>query len=153
MNISESEYYSEIESICAAIVTDYSEGADFSDCVHEIVDSHEWITYTRYHLAIYEVSGNTDAWKDCYSDLSAFTDLESIHQAVAYFAMVQDVHDAFQGYHETEIDRVFCEDNKIVDVDAEAGDLVVEDEYGDLYRFADKAGADLARRLVELGGN
>ena len=67
----------------------------FDDEVHdrswESVDGHEWIICTRYHVGIIEHT-ESDPVADGLVDLSGYTDLGSLHQAVAFYAFREDVN-------------------------------------------------------------
>ena len=122
------EYWTEIKGIADSIVCEAlqsveidnnNEPMDFDDkkeqamdlindsLLHETIDGHQWVIYYAYNLDVIKNSNNEDYMADNISnDFSGFDSLNSLHGAVAFWAMYADVQeyidDAFNEYEEKE---------------------------------------------------
>ena len=62
--------------------------------LHETIDGHQWVIYYAYNLDVIDNSENEDYYADNMGDFSSFDNLNSLHTAVAYYAMYADVNDS-----------------------------------------------------------
>lgn len=91
------EYEREVAAVARDIVEEcIKHGQDIADSIHDTVDGHEWMIYTRHHQEIIDRSSYPDAYLDVYSheDLGrivADQGLDSAIQARAFFAFEHDV--------------------------------------------------------------
>lgn len=106
-NITEHEYWKEIDSLAGDIVAelrdelaDDDEEIDASDAyerVQEMVDGHEWIIYCAYNLDVINHSDNPDAWEDLGTDYAGQIirdqGLDALHAYIACLAMQADLMD------------------------------------------------------------
>lgn len=93
------EYWSEIESIAQSVTAEAAEhDRDIYEVLHETLDGHEFVIYTRKAQEVIALSPNDDAFRD--SGLGPIDSSDSnpmFWSQVAYCAMEQDVleHGAF----------------------------------------------------------
>ncbi len=57
-------YREECLSVARAICDEASDREQAYDLVHQHVDGHAWIIYTRYHLMVLQHTDHEDAWQD-----------------------------------------------------------------------------------------
>lgn len=67
--------------------------------VHETVDGHEWIIYTKWHAKVIDASDNEDHFIDNFGaeaagDLIKEGGIDKLTQSIAFFALRQDVMEA-----------------------------------------------------------
>lgn len=104
MSISSQEYWSEVNSIAAYLVSEALEQSDNDSdqamelindtLLHEAIDGHQWVIYYSYNLSVLEHSENTDYGVDNgLVDTSIITErsLNDFHTALAYWALYADV--------------------------------------------------------------
>lgn len=115
----ENEYWKEIKSIAANLVSeamqekdnDREEAEEYinDSYLHETIDGHQWVIYYSYNDDVLKYSDNDEAYQDCYSneDLGALVAEKGLDDAktmMAFFAMYQDVQnhlsDAFDEFEE-----------------------------------------------------
>lgn len=114
MQITQSQYWVEIQSLAQSIVI---EAADYTDCntpdtfdrdavlekihdtvLHETIDGHQWVIYYAYNLDVLQYSDNTDYMIDNHGVESAGeilkdSGLSGLHSALAFWALYADVAD------------------------------------------------------------
>ena len=69
--------------------------------LHETIDGHQWVIYYTYSLDVMKYSGNTDYLVENFGAEDAGTILaeggtESLHQAIAFWAMYADVQEELE---------------------------------------------------------
>lgn len=105
----EDDYKTEIAQLAEDIVDEIvAENADVDDelgimdlaseRIHEIVDGHEWIIYTRHHRDVYDHTTNPEAYQDVYDNheigrIVANDGVEHLEMIMAFFGMLYDVTD------------------------------------------------------------
>ena len=97
--VTQREYYESVKTIAELAIDETAEGNfdDISDAVHEMVDGSEWVIYTYRAQKVLEYSGNEEAgpdslgWEDFVSGAMGWS---CLYSRGAYYAMVQDVHEA-----------------------------------------------------------
>ena len=77
---------------------DEAREAIWDHALHEYVDSHEWIIYTRFHLPILEHTDNQEYAADNFgaeflAETLKESGLHGLHQAIAFYAFYQDIAD------------------------------------------------------------
>jgi hypothetical protein len=95
-------YWNEVECLAVGVTCEARErGRDIGDVLHETIDGHEWVIYTRRNLEVLRFTRNEDAaWDDgLVGDSASFCDTMAI---AAYCAMRADVseHEAFDAEDE-----------------------------------------------------
>lgn len=114
MNITQSQYWAEVQSLAELIV---SEAADYTDCntadtfdrdsvlerihdtvLHETIDGHQWVIYYAYNLNVLQHSDNAEYMIDNHGVESAGeilkdSGLSGLHSALAFWALYADVAD------------------------------------------------------------
>ena len=103
-----SEYYLEIQSIAANLVSeamdqcsnDKEEALELinDSLLHETIDGHQWVIYYSYNAEVIQHSSNSDAYQDIYDNESLgqlVTDrgVDSLNTMIAFFAMYTDVQE------------------------------------------------------------
>jgi len=76
--------------------TEYSEGTDVDDRVHEMVDGSEWTMMYWRNLKVLEHTRNFDAVDDAVGMNDGVDSLQKVITQGAYFAMFADVLDQIQ---------------------------------------------------------
>lgn len=118
MQITEQQYWAEVASLVACIV---SEAANYTDCnaadtfdrdtvlekiydtvLHETIDGHQWVIYYAYNLDILQYSDNTDYMVDNFGPEFAGKTLKEaglsgLHMHLAFWALYADVADHIDG--------------------------------------------------------
>lgn len=82
------EYRAECGSVAETVFDEYD--CDPYDALHEIIDGHEWLVYTRYHLDILRHSTNADYASE-EGLLSEGQPFDRLVMASAFYAFMQDV--------------------------------------------------------------
>jgi len=94
------EYRTEIKDVAEGIIEEcLNHGQELSSMIHETIDGHQWIIYTRYHDEILRYSENAEAYEDIFTDEQigervAEGGLAAAIAEKAFYAMDQDVRDA-----------------------------------------------------------
>ena len=78
-----------------------AEGVINDHLLHETIDGHQWVIYYTYSLDVMKYSGNTDYLVENFGAEDAGTILseggiESLHQAIAFWAMYADVQEKLE---------------------------------------------------------
>ena len=126
--ITQSTYYREITDLakqCRAEAREY--GRDVSEVIHETVDGHSWIIYTRHNLAVLQYSDHEDAAEEMggLEDVLRSGGVSGLLTYLACAAMMADVDAAV-----AEIAEEMEEDERNFDNDLDEDDLVEENEEG-----------------------
>lgn len=105
-NITNAEYWIEVEAIANCIATEAMQSCDNDrdeaeelindSLLHETIDGHQWIIYNHYNLDVIQYSDNEDYYIDEFGTESAGEELKSgglsgLHTAVAFWALYADV--------------------------------------------------------------
>lgn len=102
-----STYYDEVRRLAKDIVEDIIRGAalvdipfgeladDASDQIHEAVDGHQYVIYTKYHRDVLNFSDNEEAWRELGDELPKDTDVDMYR---AFWAMREDVNQAMRDF-------------------------------------------------------
>ena len=88
------DYFNEVAAIAQEAKEAEREGDDPFDFIHESVDGSRWVIYTHLARKVLEYSDNEDAVFDG-GDLRDAQSMSDVFTRAAYFAMLQDVSDAF----------------------------------------------------------
>ena len=118
-NITHNEYWTEINSIAAELVSEAMESTDndkeaaeeeINDYrLHETIDGHQWVIYYAYNLDVIGYSDNEDYMSDNFGAEALAASLEqgglsTLHTHIAYWCMYADVQEqlenAFDEYEE-----------------------------------------------------
>lgn len=108
-------YFKEVSDIADGIAEEclsecegnFSEAKELAieSYLFEVIDNHEWIIYTRYHLKVLEYSSNAEELinefgKEHVAEILLGKGLSGLHQAMAFWALHIDVlnvlDDAFE---------------------------------------------------------
>lgn len=111
-NITNTEYWIEVESIANCIATEAMQSCDnerdeaeelINDTLlHETIDGHQWIIYNAYNLDVIQHTDNEDYMIDNFGSECAGEELKQnglsgLHTAVAFWALYADVQDMTSG--------------------------------------------------------
>ena len=106
--LSRKEYQTEVNELAHDIWSEALEQSDndkddaqdlINETIHERVDGHHWVIYTRYHHAILAHSTNENAFQDVYCDHTAGeylanNGIDAMITTMAFYAIEADVRDA-----------------------------------------------------------
>ena len=98
------DYWAHVGSLAQEARDQANDGYDATDAIHELVDSSWWVIYTHANIACLMHSRSEDAaFDDMGSDaLSGCSSFGEVVQRLAFFALRQDVQDAFYALPEPE---------------------------------------------------
>jgi hypothetical protein len=100
------EYWTEIESLAREITREAREyRRDLYDVLHETIDGHQWVTYTRFHASVLAHSDHDSAmWDEGLAD--GIQSHDECMMRAAFCAMVADVqsHDDYDVNQEKDDD-------------------------------------------------
>lgn len=90
------EYRDEIYEIAKYLNADYKDEDERIDRLHELIDSHEYIIYTKNYLPLLQITENADYYLDEFGHNDATNclyqgGLDRLHQVVCCWAMYADV--------------------------------------------------------------
>jgi hypothetical protein len=93
--ITEKEYWSDVEAIAESVIQREHEGEDRYDALHEEVDGSQWIIYYYRAGKCLQFSSNEDAIFDDMGDeaFKGCASMGEIHTRAAYYAMRRDVEE------------------------------------------------------------
>lgn len=107
MNITSQEYWTEVQSIAANIISDnkdqYQDRDELEEAIndtllHEVIDGHQWVIYNSYNLDVYQHSDNQDYAIDNFgTEVLEYAlkenGLSGLHTVLAYWCLYADVQD------------------------------------------------------------
>ncbi len=111
MNITEFDYNTEINAIATNMVAEIMAETDnnkeealevINDYrLHETIDGHQWVIYYAYNLDVIQHSKNDEYMTDNFGNEEAGTilaekGLNSLHTAIAFWAMYADVSELIE---------------------------------------------------------
>lgn len=99
-------YRESYRSIAETAIEEATDEDDFSDRLHEMVDSSWWITYTWPAPAVLMVSDNADAYAEAHGSEGMIKDGSIQWSRLAYWAMEADA----RGYAYIIMDDRKCDD-------------------------------------------
>ena len=84
--------------------------------LHETIDGHQWVIYYTHSLDVMKYSGNTDYLIENFGaedagNILAEGGIESLHQAIAFWAMYCDVQEKLEQAFDNYIERLPEEDS------------------------------------------
>jgi hypothetical protein len=83
---------------------------NISDIIHETVGNSQYIIYTAYHYDIIACSDNRDAYFEEFGNVGAMNTSQLL-RSIAFFALLQDVTDALNGWKPSDDDEEDTLDN------------------------------------------
>ena len=107
------QYWEEVNGLAANIATEAMQATEndreeaeelINDTMlHGVVDGHQWVIYTVYHLPVLQYSDNeeymTDNFGDAYTgSMISEGGLSHLHMAMAFWALYADVQDNIHTY-------------------------------------------------------
>jgi flagellar biosynthesis chaperone FliJ len=105
------EYHNEIMDLAKEVIQAViDEGADYYDRLHEVIDSHKWIIYNRFHMEVIAHTNNEEAYQEVYGAedfgrLVIDRGVSVLFQTIAFFAMEADVRDELRDLAEKAIEE------------------------------------------------
>lgn len=87
------EYWEEIESLAREITREArDEDRDIYDVLHETIDGHQWIIYTRFHAEVLQHTANDSAmWDEGLNE--GINSHDEYMMRAAFCAMLADVRE------------------------------------------------------------
>ncbi len=93
-NIDSATYAQEVQDLARQIRKDAREyRRDIEDVLHEAIDCHTWVIYTRKAIQVMQHTDNEDAIED-YGEISMEGGWSGLVSRAAYAALAADVRDA-----------------------------------------------------------
>ena len=95
--ITAEEYANEIHDLAQSCAEEaHEQGRDLYDVIHETVDGHQWVIYTRYNLYVLQHTFNPNAHEDLgdIGHVLSERGLDGLHAYLACVSMIADVSDA-----------------------------------------------------------
>ena len=107
-NITNSQYWNEVQSLAVSIAKDAMSHCDNNrdeaeelitdSLMHETIGAHQWVIYNAYHLDLLQYSDNSDHYIDNFgADDTALIlkerGLNGLHQDLAFYALFADVQE------------------------------------------------------------
>ena len=79
--------------------------------LHETIDGHQWVIYYAYNLDVIKFSNNSDYMVENFGNdeaghILSKQGLDSLHTAIAFWAMYADVQDVLHDIHESVFDEL-----------------------------------------------
>ena len=93
--------YDDLNDHDSPVAASYQAAAIIDRLLHEAIDGHQWVIYYTYSLDVMKYSGNTDYLVENFGAEDAGTilsegGLESLHQAISFWAMYADVQEKLE---------------------------------------------------------
>lgn len=128
MNITENNYWKEIDSLASSLVDDAIDDLEYEgeeitresiedlindSLLHETIDGHQWVIYYAYNDDVLRYTSNGDAYEYVYGnemlgELVKDKGIDSAKMMMAYFAMYADVQEQL-GFA---VGNKFCEEGE-----------------------------------------
>lgn len=89
------QYWDEVKAVAADVMStrrDEDDADDYFEWLWQTIDGHEFIIYTYKAASVVVHSDNRNAWTDHFDSLPQTSAIE----LMAFYAMMQDVHEAIE---------------------------------------------------------
>ena len=127
-DITNTSYWKEINDLARGMIEETYEWLDKADMepdeiiedvmdqitdhvLHETIDGHQWVIYYAYNLDVIKFSNNSDYMVENFGNdeaghILSKQGLDSLHTAIAFWAMYADVQDVLHDIHESVFDEL-----------------------------------------------